>query len=172
MTVERAFSVDLRDALNRRPGEAPVLAFLSLSHPDLSEPIRLVADAVDYVRGGVLWTGLLFDVVLLAETDRMPEARLSIPNVDSRIGATLRTLSGPVVVAIELVAGADFDAATTPRQEIGAAEVIYAARTLRLYGVEVDAATASGVLRRRGTPDSEPWPLTSATQDLTPGVFL
>lgn len=168
----RPISVRMTDAFNRATADASVILFLTLTHADLPTPIRLVRDAVDYVRGGELWTGLLFEVSLLAETDRMPTATLSIPNVDAVIGATLRVLDGPIGAAIELVAGVDFDSATQPRQEIGTAEVLYQARSLRLYGVEVKVDVVSGELRRRGTPDSEPWPLLAGTQDLLPGLYL
>lgn len=170
--MNRAISVRMTDAFNRATSDASAIVFLTLSHADLAEPIRLVRDAVDYVRGGELWTGLLFEVSLLAETDRMPTATLSVPHVDAVIGATLRTLDGPISAAIEVVAGVDFDGATVPRQEIGTAEVLYAARALRLYGVEVKVDIVTGELRRRGTPDSEPWPLLSGTQDLLPGLYL
>jgi Domain of unknown function (DUF1833) len=93
------------------------LCFLTISHPTLSEPIRVVWDTKDFIYGGYTWTGFPFDLEILSDDEQPPQARLVIQNVDPRIGDTIRALTSPPRLKIELLSSADFDLTVDPRVE-------------------------------------------------------
>lgn len=94
--VETLISDNARDAL---------LPLLTIYHPDLAEPIRLVRDNRDIVSRGQTFRGYPFDVARPgAGTDGASPARLVIDNLDRRIVETVRAVSSSPSVLIETVA--------------------------------------------------------------------
>jgi len=95
------------------------LCFLTISHGTLAVPIRVVWDTKDFVYGGNTFTGFPFDITILSDDESPPKAQLAIQNIDSRIGETIRSLSTPPRLKIELLSTLDFNITTDPRTEIG-----------------------------------------------------
>lgn len=84
------------------------LCFLTLSHDQLDEPIRVVWDTHDFYYGTETFIGFPFDVSILSDDETPPTAQLTIQNVDPRIGETIRRLSSPPRLKIELSLSSDF----------------------------------------------------------------
>lgn len=89
----------------------PTLVLLTFDHDDLPEPIRLVRNRVDIVSRGETFTAFPFELTLPGASDGGDTpARLSIDNIDQRIVQTIRAISTPPTVLIEIVMGSDLDA--------------------------------------------------------------
>ena len=93
------------------------LCFLTITHDDLAEPIRVVWDTKDFVYGGETFIGFPFDLEILSDDEKPPQAKLTIQNIDPRIGDSIRELSSPPRLKIELLSSADFDLTVDPRTE-------------------------------------------------------
>lgn len=146
------------------------LCFLTISHSQLSEPVRVVWDTKDYVYAGHTFTGFPFDIQILTDDEGPPKAQLSIQNVDSRIGETIRGLATPPRVKLELLSSLDFDITVDPRIEIGSANVVYSFDKAFLTNVKIDFLTVSGDLIGWDYLQRV-WPGRRATQAIFPGLF-
>lgn len=168
--TQRDLTPATRRALEAPASPVALLAFVMIEHPNLPEPIRVVADAMDYLRDGQLWTGVLFRVQLPTDTEGPPEAQITIPNTDRRIGQALRTLSDRAYVTLEVCSSADFDLGIDPRQPIGTVTPLYPPIRYELVDVDCSVAELSGRLMLRDFAQ-EPWPSLFATQSRLPGLF-
>ena len=136
----------------------------------LTTPIRVVNDPKDHTYGGETYTGFMFDIEILSDTDQPPRAQVSVQNVDRQIGEALRQTTDPIRCTITICPGSEFDQTVDPRTEIGTAAVVYQATDLYLVDVEVDAMYVRGVLMLWDY-SQEQWPSVMATQDRMPGLF-
>jgi len=147
------------------------VAFLTISHAELDTPIRIVADPEDFQKDGYTFTGFPFSINLLTDTDKVPEARITLPNVDKKIGTLVRGITGPVNLHLELVALSEFDLTVFPRTPLSSPVTVeYSAPHLYLTDVEGDAGQISGLiigynLSREAVPGYR------CTQELTPGLW-
>lgn len=157
-------------ALRDHRSPEALIAFLTIRHPSLTAPLRLVRNTVDMVKGGQTFAAAMFDYAVISDADRRPMAEIRIPNVDRRIGASVRQLNDRGNVQIEICSSADFDESVDPHTEIGAAANIYSFAEFEIMSVTV---TASDVTARVGLRDysQEPWPYLRATQNRFPGLF-
>jgi len=150
------------------------LVFLTLSHPLLYEPVRVVWDSKDFIYDGFTWTGFPFDITLLTDDEQPPKAQLTIQNVDSRIGETVQSLLTPPRLKLELLSSDDFDLSQDPRVEWGGgspgATVIYVADRLFLTNVSVDPFFVTGQIVGWDYLQRV-WPGVRASQDIFPGLF-
>jgi len=171
--MPRNISLSFRRSAESSFADEVDLCFLTLTHPNLLEPVRVVWDSKDFVYAGNTYTGFPFDITILSDDDAPPKAQLTIQNVDSRIGETVRSLLTPPRLKIELLSSADFDLTVDPRTEIDSspgATAVYVADRLFLTNVKVDPMVVSGdiigwdYLQRV-------WPGVRARQDLFPGLF-
>ncbi len=146
------------------------LPFIEISHPTLTTPIRAVSDVIDYQWGGATWTAYPFGFRRISDDDGMPETQLVIQNIDRRIGAAIRSLSGRVGVSMWLLSSADFDLSADPRAAIGTPTPLYSITDWDLLNIKIDpiAVTARVTMRDYAT---EPWPGIRATEDKFPGLF-
>jgi uncharacterized protein DUF1833 len=146
------------------------LCFLTISHGTLADPIRVVWDTKNFIYGGQTFTGFPFDITILSDDDGPPKAQLSVQNIDSRIGETIRALSTPPRLKIELLSTLDFNIAADPRTPIGTPTVVYSFDKAFLTNCKVDFLAVTGdivgwdYLQRV-------WPGRRATQALFPGLF-
>lgn len=147
-----------------------LLAFLTVRHVDLSTPLRFVSDLFDYVKGGLTYTGIVFDFQILGDDEGQPETQLIVPNVDRRIGQILRRSRSRATIDLEIVSSADFDLSADPRTETGTAATIYAFQSFELADVSADVAELRGRVLLRDFAQ-EPWPFLSASQTRLPGLF-
>src|SRR4030095_6243050 len=78
------------------------LCFLTITHPDITA-VRVVWDTKDFIYNGFTWIGFPFDITLRTDDEKPPKATLTIQNVDSQIGETIRTLVTPPRLKLELL---------------------------------------------------------------------
>jgi hypothetical protein len=165
-TVPTAVQASLEDPVST----TALLAFVLIEHPNLAVPIRVVADAMDYLRDGLLWQGVLFGVTPPTDSEEAPQAVLTLPNTDRRIGEALQGLTVRPQVTLEICASSDFDLSLDPREPKGAVTPIYPAVRYEMVDIECTVAEISGRLMLRDYAQ-EPWPSTFATQSRLPGLF-
>lgn len=170
MAIERSIPSVVRDDLEQADGEHALIAFLRIEHPSLPDDMRFVCDLFDYEWDGHLWTGLVFEFVLLNDDDEMPEAHLAIPNVDRKIGKAIRALALRPKISLYMLSAADFDLDEDPRVATGTPEKIYSFVQYDLLNVEGQTPSITGrvALREYG---QEPWPGIRATKSRCPGLF-
>lgn len=166
----RDLTPEQRRALEATASPAVLLAFAMVEHPALAQPIRVVSDVLDYLRDGVLWQGVLFRLTLPTDGEEAPSARISLPNVDRRIGLALRSMPARAQVTLEVCSSADFDLSLDPREPLGPVTPLYPPIRWELVEIEGDAAELSGRLMLRDYAQ-EPWPRVFATEDRLPGLF-
>lgn len=134
------------------------LVLLTLSHATLPTPIRLVNNNEDVVSRGNTFIAFPFEIELPGEDpDQPPKAMLRIDNVDRRIVQTIRSITAPPTITLEVIL------ASAPNT----VEVSFTNMTLR--NAQYDVSTVSGEL----TFDSiytEPVTLTM-TPNRFPGMF-
>ncbi|HXF88147.1 MAG TPA: DUF1833 family protein [Xanthobacteraceae bacterium] len=164
----RNLSAKFRRQIEAVAADDPLVMFAEVYAADLLDPVRVNSDVVDYVYGGNTWIGCGFSLVFLTDDERPPRARVSIPNVDRRIGAAARAVSS-VRLNLYLMLKSDFDD-NDPRQPIGAPVPEYVARHLFLRNVSCDALTLSGEITAFDLA-AEPWPKIRSTPDLLPGLY-
>ncbi len=153
------------------------LIFLHIDHPSITT-IRLVNDTVDYVfidavdspPASQTFIGFPFDIEILSDDESPPTARLSIQNVDPRIGDSVRTLMTPPRLAISLYSSTDFNLTVDPHVAIGTPTLIYSASRLFLTNVSVDIMTISGTIVGWDYLQRV-WPAERATAENFPGLF-
>jgi Domain of unknown function (DUF1833) len=168
--MPRSVPVSFRNAAEASFSGEVDLVFLTISHGDLSTPIRVVWDTKDFIYGGITFTGFPFDITLLTDEDSPPKAQLSIQNVDSRIGETVRGLTSAPRLKIELLSSTDFDLTVDPRTEIGSATAVYVADRLFLANVKVDIMIVQADIVGWDYVQRT-WPGPRATQAIFPGLF-
>ena len=170
MVIERTVPAGVRREIDREESAEQLLAFLTITHPFLSTPIRVVSDPVDFVLGGNTFDGFEFNIQILTDNDNSPFAQLSIQNVDRRIGEVLRGMDNPANLLLQVIAGSEFNLTVDPRTEIATAAVTYSADQLHLIGVDGDVLFITGRLMVRDY-SKEIWPGVMATQDRFPGLY-
>lgn len=88
----------------------PLLILLTITHDDLAEPLRFVRNHVDIVSRGATFTAFPFEFAAPGEAEQGPaNARIVIDNIDRRIVETIRALTTPPSVLVEIVLGSDPD---------------------------------------------------------------
>lgn len=93
----------LRSAFAQETGEV-WLVLLTLSHPSLATPMRFVNDYLGITSRGNVFQPFPFEVEFPGEdADQPTDARLSIDNIDRTIVQTIRSISAPPEVTIEVV---------------------------------------------------------------------
>ena len=106
--------------LTRRDLEQPSsgvaeIFFVTVTHPETSDVIRLVVDGVDYVLNGDTFHRSAFELDLLQDSDRPPSAPFRFPNVDRTAIAKLRLVNSPCRVMFEVYSSDYWDLSQDPR---------------------------------------------------------
>ena len=147
-----------------------LIAFLTIEHPALADPIQVVSDVMAYVVDGVRYEGIPFNVKALTDTESGPRTQIVVQNLDRRIGEALRRSDTRAKVRLEMRSSADFDLSQDPRVELASTAPIYAFRFFELVNVEGDVAQLVGDVELTDYT-VEPWPNVRATQDRLPGLY-
>lgn len=168
--ADRAIPAAARAVLERDSSPDALLAFLTVSHENLPDPIRVVSDLFDYVVAGATYIGMPFDYAILTDDEAAPQTEIRMQNVDRRIGNALRGLTGRASLQLTIRTSADFNLSVDPRVEIGGGSVIYEFRQFELVDVTVNALEISGRVILRDYAQ-EPYPGNRATQANTPALF-
>jgi hypothetical protein len=167
----RTFSVGFRNELEASSSGEVFPIFLTITHPNLDLPLRLVSDVVDYVWQGNTFTGFPFEITLISDEDRPPSARLRVQNVNQRIGSAVLVLQSSPRIQLDVLAASDFtEPVNRVRTEIGTPVVEYSAPRLRLRQVRCDAMMVEGELWSWDL-SQEPWPAIRTTKDKTPALY-
>ena len=112
------------------------LVLLTITHPDLTDTIRLVNNIENVESQGYTFIGLPFEIELPSEGERPGEARLKVDNVNREIVEAIRTIGlVPPQVQIQLVL------ASQPNQ------LEYQVPVMTLRDASYDVSYVSGVLR-------------------------
>jgi hypothetical protein len=164
----RNLSARFRRQVEAVTADDPLVMFAEVYAADLLDPVRVNSDVTDYLYDGHLWIGCGFSLVFLSDDERPPRARISIPNVDRRIGAAALAVRS-VRLNLHLLLKSDFDD-NEPRQPIGNPAPEYSARHLFLRNVSCDALALSAEIASFDLA-AEPWPKIRSTPDLLPGLY-
>lgn len=167
--MPRSLSVIFRAAAEAPQRSVAAILFVTIEHEELAEPIRVACDKVDYLRDGKTWIGFPFEGTVLSDSEEAPRTRLRIVNVDKEIGRTLRALTAPTTLKIEVISSHNFNLKTKPRAEIGTAVVEYSAAHLRLTNVSITDAEIAGDVSSRDY--AQEMYGRRATKDLLPALF-
>lgn len=88
----------------------PLLILITITHADLAGPLRFVANTVDIVSRGNTFTAYGFGFAAPGDGEGgSTSARIVIDNIDRRIVDTIRALSTPPEILVEIVLGSDPD---------------------------------------------------------------
>jgi hypothetical protein len=168
--MTRPIDQDVKAGLEAPEGVDALLAFLTIRHPLLPQPIRVVSDVLDYVVDGETFIGLPFDFGILSDGEGPPMTELKMQNVDARIGRALLGLNDRANVSLEIRSSADFDLSQDPRTELPGGSVVYAFTGFELIDVTGTVADISGRVMLRDY-SQEPWPGLRCTQTRCPALF-
>lgn len=147
-----------------------LIAFLTIEHPALADPIRVVSDVMSYQVGGLTYEGIPFGIKPLTDNEVGPRTQLIVQNLDRRIGEALRRSEVRASVELVLRSSADFNLSVDPRTEITSTAPIYGFRHFELVNVKGDVLQLVGDVELADF-SVEPWPNVRATQDRLPGLF-
>ncbi len=157
--MSRALSQTARQALYAGETGEVFLVLLTLSHPSLTEPIRVSSDAVNTVSRGDTFIAYPFDLFIPDDTESAsPRARLTIDNIDRQIVAAVRNATTAPSILIEIVLASDPDTVEASFPDF------------KLTNVKYDAISVSGDLTIEDFT-SEPWPAAVFSPANFPGIF-
>ena len=158
------------EAFNTDASGDAILTFAEVTHPALSEPLRVVTDVLEYTWNVVLWSPVMFTVEALTDSDRPTEARIVLPAIDQTITNALIDLPDRARISIWVLSSADFDLSVEPRAQIGTPVPAMELLNFDLVDINGTVMDASGRLMLRDY-SQEPWPGVRATQSRCPGLF-
>jgi hypothetical protein len=93
--MPRAYSAQYKSTLAKVSMEETPLILLTISHPDLPSPIRVVNDTLNITSNGNLYLAFPFNCVLPDDYEnKLPRAVLSISNVGRDLMQWLETSDG------------------------------------------------------------------------------
>lgn len=168
--MSRSIDATVKQSLEAPESADALLAFLTVTHLLLPEPIRVVSDVMDYVVDGKTFLGMPFDFGILTDGEGPPMTELRMQNVDARIGRALLGLTDRAMVSLELRSSADFDLSQDPRTALPGGSVVYAFSGFDLIEVTGTVADISGRVMLRDY-SQEPWPGLRCTQSRMPALF-
>lgn len=146
-------------AIHAGETEQVYLWLLTFTHPDLATPLRYTNNNESVVSRGNSFVAHPFDITLADERDdQPPEIQLAVDNVDREPLATLRALSTPPTISIEVVLFS-----TPDTLEIGPIET-------RLRDMQYDTFVVRGTLTFEPVL-SEPYPGYIFEPRLFPAAF-
>jgi len=132
---------------------------LTISHPDIITPIRVVNNTENITSNGNVFLRYPFQITLPFEReDSLPTVKLVIDNIDRQIVTAVRNLSSPPTITLEVVTSNNFDVV-----EVG--PFIFTMRS-----ASYDSITVEGVLEFESILD-QPYPAETVTPANFPGSF-
>ncbi len=108
--MSRNVSATLKQAIFAQETDEAFIVLLTISHSDLSVPIRVSSDSTNTVSRGDTYIAYPFDLSLPADSDeRPPRARVAIDNVDRVLVTAIRSITGAPTVLMEIVRASDLE---------------------------------------------------------------
>lgn len=157
--MSRNLSPSTLEALNAQESGEVFIALITLEHEALTEPIRVNTSGASLIVGDVEYIDLPVTIVLPDEApDRPPRSKLSIDNVDQRIGVAVRQINTAPTVHISIVTASDPET------------VDVAFPDFKLTNVTTTRPTVEGDLTLEEFTD-EPYPAATFTRSRFPGVM-
>jgi hypothetical protein len=139
--------------------EEVFVILLTLTHPDMAEPLRVSSDAVDTDSRGNIFIAYPFNLSLPDDEDnRPPRARLAIDNIDRQIMQAVRQLTSSPTVLLEIVRAAAPDVVEAKFEDF------------RFTNISYDSHMIEGDLTVEDFT-AEPYPAASFSPSLFPGLF-
>lgn len=177
--MRRRLSVEASRAMQRLSSDEALLPFVKITSGQLAEPICIVRDAptfngepMRYIFQGREWVAAPFDLEYLTDSDEAPTAKLTIQNVDRRIGAAVRTVTERPGLEIYIIGSHEFNLEVNPRVGYGSPEIVPEAAALGLFLKNVTVNLISVSAEIVSWDDTqEAWPGTRATKDRCPGLY-
>lgn len=169
--TQRDVPTSVVESLNRTASPHALLAFLTITHPNLAATVRVVSDHFDYVVGANTFLGVPFTAQPMTDGENAPFAQLVMQNVKATVSRALETAQSRAIVALTIYSSADFDLTQVPRQTLVTPAKVYGYERFELTQIEVTPAT---ITARISLPDyaRESWPSIAATEDKFPGLFI
>lgn len=135
-------------AFAENTGDVPLM-FAELTHYDWPTPLRFVSDTSDYIWNGVVYSGAMFDIEVLSDTDSPPTARFVFPNIDASIGQLIVSTNSPPLIKLDILSSSFFNLTVNPRVRANPLEPLdpvaeYSASNLWISDIVVDAIQVSG----------------------------
>lgn len=158
--MARPLSTSMRRAMFGASTGEVVVVFIVINHPALIDPIRVCSAGENLVVNSFTYLHFPFELTLAGDDgDTMPEASISICNVDRRIVESVRLVSGePMSVSVSVAL------ASSPETiEAGPFE-------FKMRDVEYDSLVVSGRLQLEDLLN-EPYPGHAFTPANFPGLF-
>lgn len=181
--MPRELPTIIRNATEATSNKVVVISLLTLSSPELQAPICLVDDVFNYFYKGNVHIGMPFQLQNLTDGDAAPTGKLTVVNVDKRIGIFVRSLRKSPQISVEICSAEDWGAALVDagftdddgeailaKYPSGTPAPAYVANFLQWRDVSGDDATIEANLVSFDTT-SEPWPRTRTTKLRTPALF-
>lgn len=134
------------------------IILLTIEHDDLPAPIYLARNRQNVISRTRTYLAFPFNIELPTDGDRAPEARITMSNVDRRIGKALEAMVDPATVTIELILASDPD--TVERSWGG---LSFTTATWTAATVQLDISHIAYW--------DEPWPRKRVTPRKFPGLF-
>lgn len=179
--MPRLISAALLAALDGPRSAAALLYFVTLTHANLDQPIRVVANEFGdnvgpHILAGTRYENVPFQLKIMQDDGTPPRGQLSILNVDPAIGRAVRAMGSRPSLAIAQYAAADFSADLDPTTgchiPIGTPSLEFEAPYLTLVNIKVDALWVSGdIASYLADISQEPASPLRLTQDIFPGPF-
>jgi hypothetical protein len=156
--MSRACSAAFLAAVFAQQTDKVPVAFVTIDHATLSQPIRVNTSGQDIVRGGNNYQAFPFELTLPGEAENMPAAKLRIDNTDRRIIQAVRGITSPASVTMALALA---DSPDTTEAEFD---------SFSLSNVTYDMGMVEGDVTVEDFT-SEPFPSGSMTPANFPGLF-
>lgn len=158
--MARVFPASTREVIEEWRSGDVVIILATITHPEMSEPVRLANNNEDVVSNGLTYLGFPFKIELPSETDDAPKGRMGIQNVDRRIGLEILSVRhlAPSKLRIQVVLASDPDS------------VWLDYKNFSLRDVRGDALQITGVIDKRDS-GRDPWPGKRSTKADFPNLY-
>lgn len=181
----RAISTTFRNAIEAVSSSEVALVFLTITHDDLDEPIRLVSEdenGVSYYNGeiinynldGYLYYGCPFSLALLTDDERPPRGQLSFVDPEREFGLAILSIVDSPRIRFDVFKLSDFVEGTydsnNARSPSGSSVAEYVADYLFLKNVSSDGMIVQADVASYDLV-GEPWPKLRSTHNRMPALF-
>lgn len=147
-------------AFTSRESSSPILLLLTIEHPDLASPIRIVKNTVgdDIVSNGDTFIAAPFEMGWPQDDQDAPVTTLTVPNIDRSVGLAIESIVTPAECTMQVVLAETPD--TVERE----------AMKFQLRNCQWDGFSMTGEVSQAYFAQ-EPWPRWKITPRLFPSLF-
>jgi hypothetical protein len=157
--MAKNYTANFKEKVSSTSGEAPVY-LLTIEHPQLATPIRVVNDNSDFTSNGNTFTAMAFQISLPDDVaDQLPRAKIAIDNIGRELTQWLDASNGG-------------QGATVTVQQVmrNTPNIVEAEYVLDLINVKQDAFQVTGELGYEDTLNA-PGLTVYYRPENTPGIF-